>query len=201
MPDLSLEGKLGGRVAGIDEVGCGSLAGPVVAASVVINTTDLPIDFLAALDDSKKLRPIKREALFTALVNSVNVGVGQASVAEIDSLNIRKATFLAMMRSIENLTGDTVDHAIVDGCLAPTLYCRTTTLIKGDQISASVAAASIVAKVTRDHLMLRLAKEYPGYGWETNKGYGTQQHLSAITSLGITPFHRRSFAPICYLYC
>ena len=191
MPNLSLELQLGGRVAGIDEVGRGSLAGPVVAAAVVLNVVSLPIQLLAALDDSKRLRPPKREALLTALTAGADIGIGHADVAEIEARNILQATFLAMARAVGML--GIVDYAIIDGNSIPKLPVPALSLVKGDGFSASIAAASIVAKVTRDRLMKRLAVAHPGYGWETNVGYGTIAHLNAIDTLGLTPHHRRSF--------
>ena len=124
------------------------------------------------------------------------MGIGLAEVAEIDSLNILRATLLAMTRAVAGLGPAVVDHALVDGNQAPLLACPVTIVVGGDGISASIAAASIVAKVTRDRLMRRLALEYPGYGWETNKGYGTPAHRAALARLGVTPHHRRSFAPV-----
>ncbi len=191
MPTLSLERQLGGRVAGIDEVGRGSLAGPVIAAAVVLNVASLPMQLLADIDDSKRLRPQKREALLTSLTACADIGIGHADVAEIDAHNILQATFLAMARAIGML--GVVDSAIVDGKYAPSLPCSVIPLVKGDSCAASIAAASIVAKVTRDRLMRRMAAVHPGYGWETNVGYGTTSHLKAINKLGLTPHHRRSF--------
>ncbi|KAF0114399.1 MAG: ribonuclease HII [Rhodospirillaceae bacterium] len=196
MPDLILEQRLGGRVVGIDEAGRGPWAGPVVAAAVVLDPLHLPATVLAALDDSKKLSPRRREALYAALQEGAGMGIGLAEVAEIDSLNILRATLLAMARAVAGLGSAAVDHALVDGNQAPLLACPVTTVVGGDGISASIAAASIVAKVTRDRLMQRLALEYPGYGWETNKGYGTPAHRAALARLGVTPHHRRSFAPV-----
>ncbi len=194
MPDMNLERQLGGRVAGIDEAGRGPWAGPVVVAAVVLDSTRLSVELLGALDDSKKLQPAVRESLFTALRDCADIGIGQAEVAEIDSLNILQATFRAMERAMAALQG--VDHVIVDGNRGPLLSCPVTLLVKGDGLSASVAAASIVAKVTRDRLMACLAAEHPGYGWETNKGYGTPAHRAALARLGLTPHHRCSFAPV-----
>ncbi len=192
MPTLILERQLGGRVAGLDEVGRGSLAGPVIAAAVVLNVASLPMSLLSEIDDSKRLMPKKREGLLTALTACADIGIGHADVAEIDARNILQATFLAMARAIDMLRG--VDYAIIDGKNVPPLSCSVIPLVKGDSFSASIAAASIVAKVTRDRLMRRLAAVHPGYGWETNVGYGTTAHLNAMKKLGITPHHRRSFA-------
>ncbi|VBB68817.1 Ribonuclease HII [invertebrate metagenome] len=193
VPDINIERRLGGRVAGLDEVGRGALAGPVVAAAVVLHLGRLPAQLLATLDDSKRLSLAQRESLFAALTDTdyADIGTGQADVAEIDALNILKATFLAMTRAIGTLRG--VDYAIVDGNQAPALRCPAFPLVKGDRLSVSIAAASIVAKVTRDRLMMRLAEGHPGYRWERNVGYGTPAHRAAIAKLGLTPHHRRSF--------
>lgn len=198
MPNMSLERQLGGRVAGIDEVGRGSLAGPVVAAAVVLNPESLPREILAALDDSKKVRPPKREGILTALTDcaDIDIGIGHADVAEIDSCNILQATFRAMARALDML--GIVDYAIIDGKNTFHLPCKgVLPLVKGDCFSASIAAASIVAKVTRDRLMRCLAAANPGYGWETNVGYGTTAHLNAMKNLGLTRHHRRSFCKRC----
>lgn len=197
MPDFTLEIEAGGLVAGIDEAGRGPWAGPVVAGAAMLDREALETSLLTGLDDSKKLTPAKREALFEALEKSTAAitGVGQASVEEIDSLNILQATYLAMTRALDNL-GRSVDLALVDGNRAPPLSCKVQTVIKGDSKSLSIAAASIVAKVTRDRLMGRLAQEHPGYGWETNQGYGTTEHRDGLNRLGVTLHHRKSYAPI-----
>lgn len=198
MPDLSLETALGGIVAGIDEVGRGPLAGPVVAAAVIIDPATLPAKLAEELDDSKKLTARKRDALATLVLESCVFGFGEASVAEIDRLNILKATFLAMKRAVEAL-GRPIDHALVDGNQVPPLGCAVHTQIGGDGLSLSIAAASVIAKVRRDRLMAELAGQFPGYGWESNAGYGTAAHLAALRKLGPTPHHRTSFAPIAQL--
>jgi ribonuclease HII len=199
MPDLRLEQEAwagGARVvAGIDEAGRGPWAGPVVAAAVVLDLATLPGDLLTGLDDSKKLTALKRAALFARLAGCARIGVGRAEVAEIDRLNILAATLLAMQRAVAALPL-TPCLALVDGNRAPELPCPVTCVIGGDGRSLSIAAASIVAKVTRDRLMGELAALYPGYGWETNVGYGTPDHRRALLRLGVTPHHRRSFAPI-----
>jgi ribonuclease HII len=184
-------------VAGVDEAGRGPWAGPVVAAATVLSHVDLPEILLHGLDDSKKLSHPKRVHLFDALNASeaVRIGVGQASVEEIDAHNILQATYIAMQRAIAAL-GCAVDVAIVDGNRAPPLPCRVQTLVKGDSLSLSIAAASIVAKVTRDRIMMTLAEQHSGYGWATNMGYGTAEHQDALQRLGVTEHHRRSFAPI-----
>jgi ribonuclease HII len=197
MPDFSLECEVLGIVAGIDEAGRGPWAGPVVAGAAILNRETLPESLLHGLNDSKALSAIRREVLYKELFQSsaVILGVGLASVEEIDSLNILQATFLAMARAFKNLKCS-VDLALVDGNKAPDLPCAIRTIVKGDSRSLSIAAGSIVAKVTRDRLMTNLAKDFPGYGWETNQGYGTAGHRAGLERLGVTPHHRKSFAPI-----
>jgi ribonuclease HII len=188
------ETTLGGVVAGIDEAGRGPWAGPVVAAAVIF-TDDCAIP--GGIHDSKVLTPQRRETVFETLMNGagIHIGVGRAEPAEIDDLNILQATFLAMRRAVVALPV-IPDCALVDGNRPPPLACAVHTLVKGDAKSLSIAAASIVAKVTRDREMAALAETFPGYGWERNAGYGTAQHREAIGALGITPHHRKSFAPI-----
>lgn len=195
MPDLAIERTLGGVVAGIDEVGRGPLAGPVVAAAVIIDPTALPAELAEHLDDSKKLRPAKREHLAELVRRHCRHAIAQASVEEIDRLNILQATFLAMKRAVDDL-GTAVDHALVDGNRPPPLPCAVHCLVGGDSLSLSIAAASVIAKVHRDRLMAELDIAFPGYGWRTNAGYGTKAHLDALRRLGPTPHHRKSFAPI-----
>ena len=197
MADFSLEieeRKRAGRpliIAGVDEVGRGPWAGPVIAAAVVTGP-----DFnCTGITDSKKLSPQKRETLAERIRQQAAIGLGQASVEEIDALNILQATFLAMRRAVEALPL-APDLALVDGNKDPGLDCRVRTVVKGDHISASIAAASIVAKVERDTLMANLATDFGGYGWERNKGYGTREHIDGLNTHGVTPHHRRSFAPI-----
>ncbi len=194
-PDLSLEHAAGGRVAGIDEAGRGPWAGPVVAAAVVFGGGDPPPQLRVAITDSKLLKAEQRAALQPAILSCADAAVGVASVAEIDSMNILQATLLAMRRAVARLT-DTPDLALVDGNRAPRLQCPVWTVVGGDRKSLSIAAASIVAKVTRDRLMARLAADYPGYGWERNAGYGTAEHQTALARLGPCAQHRRSFRPI-----
>jgi ribonuclease HII len=194
MPDFSFESALGGLVCGIDEVGRGPLAGPVVAAAVILDRRRLPRSLRYGLDDSKKLTAEAREEFAAALWSKARIGVGAASVAEIDRINILQASFLAMRRAAAAL-GIVPDGALIDGNLAPKLPCPTRTVVGGDGLSLSIAAASIVAKVLRDGLMRRLATRYRGYGWETNVGYGTEEHRAAIVRLGLTPHHRLSFSP------
>ena len=181
-----------GPICGVDEVGRGPLAGPVVAAAVILDLKKYP----RGLNDSKKLSEEEREALFPRIMAmAVAVGVGQASVGEIDLVNIRQATHLAMARAVQALP-IVAAFALVDGNDPPALPCPCETLIKGDAISLSIAAASIIAKVTRDRLMAALHEHHPVYGWRANKGYGTPEHLSGLRNHGICEHHRRSFSPI-----
>jgi len=206
MPHFELEreaGRLvvgidvGKIIVGIDEAGRGPWAGPVVAAAAVILDPDgLP----AGINDSKKLSRKRREALFEPLVAALPVGVGQASVAEIDDINILAATMLAMRRAVDDLIQNhdaTPDFALIDGNrIPPGLPCPARAVIKGDAISLSIAAASIVAKVTRDRIMTQLDAENPGYGWARNAGYGTAEHQAGLARLGVTAHHRTTYAPI-----
>jgi ribonuclease HII len=187
------------RIAGIDEAGRGSWAGPVVAAAVMFDREfGLPVewpDWLAGLDDSKKLNPKKREALFDIIQAGAMCGIGRAEVEEIDRLNILQASLLAMGRAVAALP-EAPDYALIDGTQAPKLACLTETVIKGDGRSFSIAAASVLAKVSRDEIMAGLAAEYPGYGWERNQGYGVPEHRAGLERLGVSPHHRKSFKPI-----
>ena len=194
-PDLSLERAAGGRVAGVDEAGRGPWAGPVVAAAVVFGVGDPLPRLSAAITDSKLLKAEQRAALQPGILACADAAVGIATVAEIDSMNILQATLLAMRRAIVRLA-HVPDLALVDGNRAPRLPCSVRTVVGGDRASLSIAAASIVAKVTRDRLMARLAADYPGYGWERNAGYGTAEHQAALARLGPSVHHRRSFRPI-----
>ncbi|PCJ57223.1 MAG: ribonuclease HII [Rhodospirillaceae bacterium] len=197
MPDFSLETGIPGRVAGVDEVGRGPLAGPVVAAAVVLDPATFPEDLGPLVQDSKLLTPKRREQVLARLLSlsDIDIGIGAASVREIDRLNILNATMLAMTRAVAALK--IAPHlALVDGNQAPSLACPVRTVVRGDGISLSIAAASIVAKVTRDRLMARLAQRHPAYGWERNAGYGTAKHRDALFAHGVTPHHRRSFRPI-----
>jgi ribonuclease HII len=195
MPDLRLERETGGIVAGIDEVGRGPWAGPVVAAAVVIDPARLPDELADAIDDSKKLSAARRAVIAARLPGCALIGLGAATPAEIGTLNILGATFRAMQRATAAL-GLTPDFALVDGNRLPPLCCPARAVVGGDGVSLSIAAASIVAKVTRDRLMQRLGARYPGFGWERNAGYGTAEHRDALARLGVTPHHRLSFAPI-----
>jgi len=178
-------------IAGVDEVGRGPWAGPVVAAAVILARGAVP----DGLDDSKALSKARREALFDEITGAATIGCGMASVAEIDTLNILQASLLAMTRAVEAL-GSAPHMALVDGNRAPRLACPVKTVVKGDAKSLSIAAASIIAKVTRDRLMAELAIEHPAYGWERNAGYGTAEHREGLQLVGICRHHRKSFAPI-----
>ena len=186
-------------IAGVDEAGRGPLVGPVVAAAVILPIARCPEPLRQGLDDSKKLSPQRREELYVLLTTceGVRVGVGRADVHEIDSVNILNATLRAMARAVEALQ-HRVDIALVDGDRKPPLpdHIHVDTVIGGDGLSLSIAAASIIAKVTRDRYMLALHDAHPGYGWNTNMGYGTREHCAALIGLGATPHHRRSFAPV-----
>lgn len=195
-PTFDLESELytsgHARIIGVDEVGRGPLAGPVVAAAVWLDPGNIP----DGLNDSKKV-PLKlRNALAELLPQIADVSIGEASVQEIDELNILRASHLAMERAVAGLDVP-ADFALVDGNLIPRdLAVPARAVVKGDAISQSIAAASIVAKVRRDQLMLSLAQQYPGYGWEKNQGYPTKAHREALQNLGVTPHHRRSFKPV-----
>jgi ribonuclease HII len=191
-PDFSYEQRINGAVCGVDEAGRGPLAGPVVAAAVIL-PQPLPELLAARLNDSKKLSATLRERLFAQLETCAQIGVGSASVVEIDQHNILQATFLAMQRAVQQIPAT---HALIDGNQKPHLPIPLTCIVGGDGLSLSIAAASIVAKVTRDRIMSALAREYSAYGWEQNAGYGTKRHFAAIEAFGITPYHRRSFAPV-----
>lgn len=176
-------------ICGIDEAGRGPLAGPVCAAAVILpEGLEIP-----GLNDSKKLTDKKRRKLFPIIEEqALAYGIGWASQEEIDDINILQATFLAMSRAVEQLN-IRPDLALVDGNRAPTLDLPVETVVKGDSLSASIAAASVLAKVSRDDVMLRMAEEYPGYGFEVHKGYGTKAHYEALRTFGPSPIHRRTF--------
>jgi ribonuclease HII len=196
-PDLGLDRERAllrsGRrcIAGLDEVGRGPLAGPVVAAAVVLDPDNIP----AGLADSKALTAARREALFPEILATSQVGIASISHAAIDTINIRQASLLAMCRALAALPC-TPDMALVDGNDPPDLPCPVQTVVKGDAQIASIAAASIVAKVVRDRMMRRLGPLFPVYGFHTNVGYSTAGHLAALAKRGPSPFHRRSFAPV-----
>lgn len=181
----------GGVVAGIDEAGRGPWAGPVVAAAVVLNRNAIP----DKINDSKKLNKAVRESLYPLIMESAEVGVGICSVEEIDEHNILGATLIAMRRAYDALPCR--PHVVlVDGNKLPDLPCTMKAMIGGDAECVSIAAASIIAKVTRDNIMMDLAREFPYYGWDSNAGYGTKSHQDGIASFGVCQHHRRSFAPI-----
>ncbi|AGI70056.1 ribonuclease HII [Octadecabacter antarcticus 307] len=191
--DLFARGIL--RIAGVDEVGRGPLAGPVTAAAVILDPANIP----DGLNDSKALSRKKRELLEPLIFASAEVSIAHATVEEIDEINILRASHLAMERAIAGLGAglNRVDHALIDGNMVPRgLIIPATTIIKGDARSLSIAAASIVAKICRDRIMVELAQHYPGYGWDTNAGYGSKSHISALQNIGVTPHHRRSFKPV-----
>ncbi len=200
-PDFSFESKWlttgpGAIIAGVDEAGRGPWAGPVVAGAVILDPHAIP----DGLNDSKKLSKLQRERLFAELQQCARIGLGSASVAEIDALNILAASMLAMQRAVAALpVPPTI--ALIDGNRAPQLSCAAETLVGGDARCLSIAAASIIAKVTRDRLMLALDAEFPVYGWKSNQGYGTAAHQAALQAYGLTPHHRRSFRPIHKMLC
>jgi ribonuclease HII len=193
---LTLERELWARglrlVAGVDEAGRGPLAGPVVAAAVIFR----PEQRVAGVTDSKQLTARQRDELVVAVRRrALCVGVGAASCAEVDRLNILRATHLAMRRAVSRLTV-VPEHILVDGLPVPDLGPDHTAVVGGDAKSYTIACASIVAKTVRDRLMRKLAGRYPGYGWETNVGYGTPEHVTALATHGPTPHHRRTFVPV-----
>lgn len=199
-PDLSLETDYSGPVCGIDEAGRGPLAGPVVAACVHIPGTALTHSFWQHVTDSKKISEPRREMLYAQITAHTSFGIAQASAEEIDQLNIHHATLLAMKRAYEAMRRDhgavTPVAALVDGKFGPSVTCAVKTVVKGDSKSLSIAAASILAKVTRDRIMVALHAEYPHYGWDSNAGYGTPAHIEGLKAHGVTPHHRRSYAPV-----
>jgi ribonuclease HII len=181
----------GGPICGVDEAGRGPWAGPVVAAAVILDPDDIP----QGIADSKALEADTRAVLFPRIMATARVAVGIASVDRIDRDNILNATLWAMAEAVSKLPM-LPRLALIDGNKAPRLACQTRTLIKGDARCLSIAAASIIAKVTRDRLMVETSRTYPGYGFENHKGYGTPEHRSAIDRLGVTDIHRRSFKPV-----
>ena len=191
-PTLDLEFLHGWPACGIDEAGRGPWAGPVVAACVLWRD---PRQIPHGLHDSKQLSKLKRDRLFPLIQDAAFVGVGLCDAEEIDQLNILNATKLAMTRAFEQIDRP-IAVALVDGNQPPVLACQTIGIVKGDSLSLSIAAASIIAKVTRDQMMEQLAIDYPQYGWERNAGYGTAEHQQALKQFGVTAHHRRSYAPI-----
>ena len=190
-PCFKIEREFPMPLAGVDEAGCAPLAGPVVAAAVVLDRDKFP----RGIDDSKKLDLETREAIYVRLTRVARFGVGMASVEEIDQINIYWARMLAMTRAVEAL-GFEPAWVLVDGNACPRWQRPSKAIVAGDSKCRSIAAASIIAKVTRDRLMADYARDYPGYGWETNRGYPTPEHLRALEQLGLTPHHRRSFARV-----
>lgn len=178
-------------VAGIDEAGRGPWAGPVVAAAVVLDAANIPV----GLNDSKKLSPARRDELFDEITATAEVGIGIAGVALIDDRNILQATMWAMTEGLRLLPVNP-GLALIDGNRAPKISCPARTVVKGDAVSVSIAAASIIAKVTRDRMMAELDVQFPGYDFARHKGYGTAIHQDALARLGPCPAHRRSFAPV-----
>jgi ribonuclease HII len=190
-PTYEIENGFSGLVAGVDEAGRGPWAGPVVAAAVILNRRTAP----EGVRDSKTLTEKRRRELAAALWKTARVGVGVAGVEEIDSLNILRASLLAMTRAIANLPVAPA-VALVDGAIKPKLSCPVYAVVKGDLTCMSIAAASIIAKTVRDRMMLELARDYPNYHWHANKGYAAPAHRAALDRFGVTPHHRRSFAAI-----
>jgi len=181
-----------GRVAGVDEAGRGPLAGPVVAGAVILD----PDNPIAGLDDSKRLSASRRERLFDEIKEKALAwSVASATVEEIDRINILQATMLAMQRAVNALL-PTAEHALIDGNRCPELCCPARAIVKGDSKVAAISAASILAKVTRDREMQVLDKKYPGYGLAQHKGYPSKAHIEALALLGVSPVHRRSYAPV-----
>ena len=195
-PNLRFEQEAGCVVCGVDEVGCAPLAGPVVAAAVILPDISLPRRLVRLINDSKIVPAPVREKVASELPEYCLISFGEASVEEIDTLNIYHARMLAMRRAIAGLSV-IPGLALIDGNAKPKgVTCTVCTVVDGDAKCLSIAAASIVAKVKRDAYMRGLAEVFPGYGWETNVGYGTRDHRSGMARLGLTPHHRRSFAPV-----
>lgn len=182
------------HICGIDEAGRGPWAGPVVASAVILDPQNIP----QGLNDSKKLRQARREALYAPIMDSADVGIGIVSAADIDSINILEATYLAMARALQNLK-QLPTLALVDGNRRPSLTCNVQTIIGGDAKSLSIAAASIIAKVTRDRIMIEMDRHFPHYGFAKHKGYGTAHHARSLVQFGPCVEHRKSFKPIAAL--
>lgn len=203
MPDFSLEDSLGlsnsAVIVGVDEVGRGPLAGPVTAAAVFVDRQKITLDLSTKIDDSKKVPQKKRATISKQIEGIAIIGIGWASSGEIDQLNILEATMIAMQRAVLSLRKQIIldpDYILIDGNKVPSFDFPSKAIVRGDEKSLSIAAASIVAKSKRDALMTSLSRLYPCYGWEKNAGYGTRQHLAAIEREGITAHHRRSFKPV-----
>lgn len=202
MPNFDIEKEMSqdGFVFGIDEAGRGPWCGPVVAACVSWPNYEIPETLLTEIDDSKKLSAKKREVLYQKILDSnAVIGVGLSTAEEIDNTNILQATFLAMQRALSQAKEKNthIKGVLIDGNRLPKNWdLEAKAVVKGDHLSLSIASASIIAKVTRDKMMQEYAKKYPMYGWEKNAGYGTKDHILAIEEHGITPIHRKSYAPI-----
>ncbi len=199
MPDFKFEKSMKGLVCGLDEVGRAPLAGPVVAACVFIPQDKIKGDVWNHVNDSKMLSAAKRESLFDEIRNHCAWAINECCNDEIENINIVQASFLAMRRAFDAMRANFnvhMDGALIDGHIAPEFPCPVKTIVKGDSKSVSIAAASIIAKVYRDRMMARLAEDHPHYGWESNVGYPTRAHLAAIQKHGLTPFHRKTFAPV-----
>ena len=180
------------RIAGVDEVGRGPLAGPVTAAAVILDPECIP----EGLNDSKQVSAKRRIALTEQILATAEVSIGHASVEEIEQHNILRASHIAMRRALAGLAVG-ADHVLIDGSMIPRgLNISAEAVPKGDTRCLSISAASIVAKTCRDRIMVDLAQQHPGYGWETNMGYGSKSHITALQNLGVTPHHRRSFKPV-----
>ncbi|MDH3980069.1 MAG: ribonuclease HII [Gammaproteobacteria bacterium] len=183
---------LQGRVAGVDEAGRGPLAGPVVAGAVILD----PARPVSGLRDSKKLSASRRESLYDEITDKALAwSVGRAEAEEIDRINILQATLVAMQRAV-NALQPCAEHALIDGNRCPQLMIPAQAIVKGDSRVAAISAASIIAKVTRDREMIELDLQYPGYGLARHKGYPSKAHIEALEKLGLTPLHRRSYAPV-----
>jgi ribonuclease HII len=192
------------RIAGIDEAGRGPLAGPVITAAVLFDRSFLESEkagVFSSLTDSKQLTPVQRERFFSLLTGepSIQIGIGAAEAEEIDSINILNATHRTMFRALVSLPS-LPDYVLVDGLPVPNLPCSSMAIVKGDARSLSIAAASVIAKVTRDRLMVELDKQYPKYGFKRHKGYGTTMHIKALLEYGPLPVHRKSFAPVAEIF-
>ena len=188
---IAFENNFSLPIAGIDEVGRGPLAGPVIAAAVILDRKNIP----EGINDSKKIPKAKRILLAEKIKENSIYAYGAASEIEIDEINILQASLLAMKRASDRLSV-VPKTTLIDGNFKPDIKNNTNSIIKGDSKSVSIAAASILAKVYRDEIMLKYSKQFPEYGFQTNSGYGTKEHLSALKNYGITPIHRKSFKPV-----